>query len=790
MTKYAFSLLVTFFPLWLFAQQKHTLSGTLYDHAKGEPLVGATVHFDGTTIGDITDDKGRYSLAAPAGKYKLVVNYLGYQPIEKLITLDKAQTFDAKLKSDLTKLDAVVVRGEGQQAVDIRTPQMGVNKISSKKIKEIPAVLGEVDIIKSIQLLPGVTSNGEGDGGFNVRGGAGDQNLVLLDGATVYNTAHLFGFFSVFNADAISGIELYKGAAPAKYGGRASSVLNINHKDGEDDSIHLAGGIGILSSRLAVEGPTFKDKGTFLLAGRASYANVFLRLANFGSYAGFYDLNLKTDYRISDKDKIVLSGYFGDDSMELEDAFKNVYGNLSGTLAWKRAFNESVYGEMSLVFSRYRYNFQIFGQSIDWTAGVYDYKAGYDLAYAVNDKLNLDFGLSSIYHVFKPGDVVPTSPDSDINAFEVDQKYALENGVYTNAEHELSDKVTVQYGIRLSNFLRMGKEDISLYENDLPVYYNSELGIYESADPSGVKGYASGKVSKSFWYPEPRLGISVQLNPTSSVKAGYNRMVQYLHLISNTASITPLDVWAPSGQYIDPQIADQYAVGFFKNFKEEKYSLEIEAYYKTVQNRIDYIDGAELIAQERIETQILNGEARAYGLEVLLRKNQGRLTGWIAYTLAKSEQRALGGDAGGPGINKGEWYNTAYDRTHDLSVTGTLKVNEKWSLGGNFAFQTGRPVTYPNGKFEYNDLSVATYSQRNADRLPVYHRLDVSATLRPTPKKGKRWKGEWVFSVYNLYNRMNAASISFAENTDTGVNEATKTSIFGIIPSVTYNFKF
>ncbi|BDD05254.1 TonB-dependent receptor [Aureibacter tunicatorum] len=788
MLKYLLTLAMII-PVLARAQENFSLSGILSDQANGEPLIGATVYFDSTTIGATTDVNGKFKIFAPKGKYKLIVNYIGYESFEQEVSLTGNQTLNVAMKSDIKKLKAVVVTDEGFKAVDIKTPQMGVSKIPSKKIKEIPAVLGEVDIIKSIQLLPGVTNGGEGDGSFNVRGGAGDQNLVLLDDATIFNTSHLFGFFSVFNADAVSSIELFKGAAPASYGGRASSVLNVNHKSGED-RVAVNGGIGILSSRLAVDGPMLSDKGSFMLAGRASYANLFLRAANFGSYAGFYDLNARFTYKINEKNNLFLSGYYGDDNMEIENAFKNVYGNLTGTLTWKHSFNDDLYSDLTFAYSRYRYNFQIFGQGVDWLAGVKNYKLSYDFGWLMNDKVTVDYGVSSIYHDFTPGDITPMNSESQINEMKINHKYALENGVFVNVVHELTDKISLQYGLRYSNFLRFGEETIGEYENGLPVTYNKELGIYESAEPMSEKTYSSGEMISSHGNFEPRLGISYQLNSTTSIKAGYNRMVQYLHLISNTTSVTPIDVWAPSGKYVEPQLADQYAIGFFKNFKDEKYSMELEAYYKTVDNRVDYIDGADLIGQERIETQILAGHSRAYGLEMLLKKNQGTLTGWIAYTLSKSEQQTLGGEAGGPGINNGNWYSTNYDRTHDLSVTASYKLSDKWSFGANFAFQTGRPVTYPDGQFYYNGQSIPTYSDRNANRLPFYHRMDVSATLRPQNKKDRKWSGEWVFSIYNLYNRQNAASISFGPNESTGLNEATKTSIFGIIPSVTYNFKF
>lgn len=786
--------LLIFLPMLLsyygYAQDKFTISGTLKDQSNGETLLGATILLKGTSIGTTTNEYGFYSLTAPKGNYTLVISYLGYTTIEKEIVLDQNMKFNTELTEDAGQLDEVIITAEESKKVNLQTPQMSVAKLSSETIKRIPAVLGEVDVIKSIQLLPGVTNAGEGASGFNVRGGAEDQNLVLLDEAIIYNSSHLFGFFSVFNTDAIKDVKLYKGGIPARFGGRASSVLDIRQKDGNSKKFKLTGGIGAISSRLTVEGPTFKDKGSFLLAGRTSYANLFLALANNNNRAGFYDINFKTNYQINDKNRLFLSGYLGNDNFELSNFFTNSYGNLTGNLRWNHIFSDKLFSNLSLIYSRYDYNLEINAVGIDWESDINNYNIRYDLGYYMNDKLKFDFGVSGIYYNFNPGQLNPLDESSGINPRKLDDKFAFEGGIYLGLEHKITDKLTAQYGLRYSYFNRLGEQTLNEYTDDLPVIYNSQLGIYERADAIGQTTYGSGESIETFGNFEPRLALSYQLNEKSSVKASYNRIAQYLHLISNTTSATPLDVWAPSGEFLKPQLANQYAVGYFRNFKNNMFSIEAETYYKTIDNRVDYIDGADLIAQNTIETEILIGESRAYGLELLLRKNKGAFTGWLAYTLSKSEQRTPGGAAGGLGINDGQWYNTPYDRTHDISFTGNYKLNDKWSFGTNFTFQTGRPVTYPDGQFQFNGLSVATYSSRNADRLPAYHRLDISATFTPSKNEHRKWKGEWVFGIYNLYNRRNAASVSFGQNTDTGINEATRTAIFGIIPSVTYNFKF
>ncbi|WP_299366608.1 TonB-dependent receptor [Winogradskyella sp.] len=784
-------ILITLLTTYLsFSQDKFTISGTLKDQANGETLLGATIFLKGTTIGATTNEYGFYSLTAPKGDYTLMISYLGYKTIEHPIVLDKNVKFNAELAEDTGQLDEVVITAEESKKVNLRTPQMSVAKLSSQTIKQIPAVMGEVDVIKSLQLLPGVSNAGEGASGFNVRGGAEDQNLVLLDEAIIYNAAHLFGFFSVFNTDAIKDIKLYKGGIPSRFGGRASSVLDIRQKDGNSKDFKLSGGIGAISSRLAVEGPTFKDKGSFLLAGRTSYANIFLALVGNENRAGFYDLNLKTNYQVNDKNKLYLSGYFGNDNFELSNFFTNSYGNLSGNLRWNHIFNDKLFSNLSLIYSRYNYALEINSQGIDWTSDIDNYNLKYDLGYYLNDKFKFDFGASGIYYNFNPGELNPLDETSGINPLKLDNKFAFEAGIYAGLEHKISDKLTAQYGLRYSYFNRLGKQTLNDYENGQPVVYNSQLDIYERADPIGETEYGSGKSIADFGNLEPRLALSYQLNEKSSIKASYNRIAQYLHLISNTISATPLDVWAPSGKFLKPQIANQFAIGYFRNFRDNMFSIEAETYYKTIDNRVDYIDGADLIAQNTIETEILIGESRAYGLELLLRKNKGKFTGWLAYTLSKSEQRTPGGAAGGLGINNGNWYSTPWDRTHDISFTGTYKLNDKWRFGSNFVFQTGRPVTYPNGQFQYNGLSIPTFSERNADRLPAYHRLDISATLTPWKNKDRKWQGEWVFGIYNIYNRRNAASITFGQNVDTGVNEATRTAIFGIIPSISYNFKF
>ena len=784
------TILFLLFTSILFAQENYTISGIVKDASNGETTFGASVFLKGTNVGSITNEYGFYSITAPKGDYTLIISYVGYKTLKKTIILNKNEKLNFELSESTTELDAVLITAEESEQLNIRSPQMSVSKVNVETIKKMPVVLGEVDLIKSIQLLPGVTSGAEGTGGFNVRGGAADQNLVLLDEAIIYNTSHLFGFFSVFNADAIKDVKLYKGGIPSKFGGRVSSVLDVRQKDGNSKEFNINGGIGFISSRLAVEGPSFKDKGSFLIAGRGSYIHLLLKAAGEENSANFYDLNLKTNYDLNDKNKLYLSGYFGRDDFNFGGNFKSGYGNASGNLRWNHLFSDRLFSNMSFIYSKYDYELEFDSFEFDWVSSITNYNLKYDLSYFVNDKIKLDFGASSIYYQFDPGNINPTTETSAINPLQLDEKRALESGLYIDVEHKITDKLTASYGLRFSTFNRLGGQALVDYENDLPVVYNNALGIYERGNEIGETNFEKGKSIKSFGNLEPRLALAYQLNESSSLKAGFSRVAQYIHLLSNTASVTPLDVWTPSGKFIKPQLSNQYAIGYFKNLKDRVYSFEVEAYYKTVDNRIDYIDGSDLIGQNTIETEILNGEARAYGLEFLLRKSKGDFTGWLAYTISKSEQRTLGGLAGSPGINNGNWYNSAQDRTHDVSLTSSYKLSDKWVFGSNLIFQTGRPVTYPNGQYTYEDLTIASFSNRNANRLTAYHRLDISATWTPNRKPNKKWKGEWVFGIYNIYNRRNAASISFGQNRETGANEATRTAIFGAVPSLSYNFKF
>ncbi|WP_370213938.1 TonB-dependent receptor [Mesoflavibacter profundi] len=775
--------------LQAFAQEKFTLSGTISDFNTNESLISVNIIIPELNTGTTTNEYGFYSITLPKGNYNVIISYLGYAETSETINLNENIIKNFSLIESVENLDEVIIT-ENIERLNIRKPQMSVNALKASTIKEIPVVLGEPDVIKAITLLPGVTNAGEGSSGFNVRGGAADQNLILLDEATVFNSSHLFGFFSVFNPDAIKDLKLYKGGIPARYGGRVSSVLDIYQKEGNSKAFHANGGIGIVASRLLAEGPLKKDKGAFLFGGRSSYAHLFLPLFDLDNVAYFYDLNTKLNYKLNDNNNIYLSGYFGRDVFRISDSFDNTYGNTVLNFRWNHLFSDKLFSNMSLIYSDYYYGLNLNFVEFNWDSGIKNFNFKYDFKHYISNNFKLQYGLNSIYYKFNPGDIKPSTPTSGINPFKLTDKFAFENAIYIDAEHDLSEKLSVNYGLRLSSFLRLGQNELNIYENNQAVIFNEDFQIYEKADPIGTENFSKSDVMKSFLNLEPRLAIAYQLDKNTSVKASYNRMSQYLHLLSNTTSPTPLDVWTPSGSYVKPQLLDQFAIGYFKLLKENNYSLEIEGFYKTIKNRIDYIDGADLIANNAIEQIILNGKARAYGLELLLKKNEGKLKGWIAYTLSKSEQKTPGRTPTETGINNGNWYNTAYDKTHDLSLVGSFDLNEKWTLNGNFIFQTGQPATFPNGQYQYSGLTIPSYNNRNSDRLPNYHRIDIAANYTPKPNKNKGWQNYWTFSIYNLYNRYNAASISFDQNRNTGINEATKLSIFGIIPSVSYNFKF
>ena len=783
--KKIFLLVIFLISLNINSQNNFTFSGYVLDSQTNELVIGASVIIDELNIGTITNSYGFFSITVKEGDYSVKTQNLGYKDDLQIISLNKNIILNIYLAEEVESLDEVIVM-ENTEDIDIELPVLSLNIISGKTIKQTPVVFGESDILKTIQLLPGVSSAGEGASGFNVRGGAADQNLILFDEAIIYNSSHLFGLFSVFNSDAIKEVKLYKGGIPSSYGGRLSSVLDVYQKDGNNQNFSMNGGIGAISSRLLVEGPIQKNQSSFLVASRGTYAHLFLKLTDIENIAYFYDLNTKSNFVIDNKNKIFLSGYFGRDLFKLDGTFMNTYGNSTLNLRWNHLINEKTFSNTSLIFSDYYYGLQLDFVGFDWKSGIKNLNFKFDLKNYYSNIFQFNYGLNVIYYDFNPGTIGPLTPDSGFNFSRLNKKYAFENSTYFDVIHKINSQLSLRYGIRLNQFLRLRQNGLQQYANDDPLYYDNDLKIYDPATPLAGNFDNNSSVFKTYNNIEPRINISYSFN-NQSIKASYNRLNQYLHLISNTSSPTPLDIWVPSGPYIKPQKLDQYALGYYKRIKNIK--IETEIFYKKIKNRLDYIDGADLVANDNIETVILPGKSRAYGFEILLKKSEGRHKFMVAYTLSKSEQKTPGRNSLEDGINFSNWYNTPYDKPHDFSINSEYILSKKLKIVGNFIYQTGQPTNYPNSQYTYMNLNVPNYGKRNSQRLPNYHRMDINLTLTPE-KKNKKIESSWVFGIYNLYDRDNASSIIFRRNNETLKNEAVQISIFGIVPSVTYNFKF
>ena len=772
----------------LFAQEEkklYKISGFILDEVTEAPLPGANIYVKNGSSGDASDQEGYFEFFLGSGQYTIVYTYIGYETLEKEISLTEDRFNRVYLTPEISETETIVATAKRPDD-NVSSVQMSVASIDAETINQIPVVLGEADLIRSIQLLPGVSTVAEGVSGFSVRGGNFDQNLVLLDQAPLLNPSHLFGFFSVFNTQATSDLTLYKGGIPASYGGRLSSVLDVRQRTGNTEIFQVQGGIGLISSRLLFEGPIGKNgAGSYLIAGRRSYGDLFLPLFNIDNTAFFYDLNWNLKLNVSSKDFLSFYGYHGTDKFEIAEVFGNLWGNTAVGLSWNRIFNSSLVGKFSLIYTYYDYGLDIFapGQDFAWRADLGQSIFQTDFSYSISDNLITDFGVRLAYYNFQPGQVNPIGSASATQSTSLDKKYGLEPAVYLNFNQEVSPSLSLQYGLRLSAFRRLGPQTMFIYENDQPVIYNQQLGRHEPGRVVDSVKYSDNQSIADFYGLEPRFIIRWSPNVQSAIKFSYNRMKQYIHLISNTTTPNPLDLWTPSGPYLEPQYADQIALGYFRNFDANNYETSVEVYYKKLYNQVDYIDGANLILNNNLETELLGGEGRAYGVELYLKKNSGRLTGWISYTLSRAEKRVPGINSQDPGINNGQFYPANYDKLHDLSVTGTFKLNKTWSFSANFIYATGRPITFPTGRYQYAGLVLANYESRNGNRMPDYHRLDISATLH-----GKLG-GDWIFGIYNVYNRMNASSITFQPNEENPiVTEAVRTTIFGFVPSVTYSF--
>ena len=780
-------LILIFFFLTNYSQENFTLNGYVLDENSNESIIGANIIVPSINVGTITNTYGFFSITVPKGNYEVQISSLGYKNISTEINIIKNINTTFFLYENIENLEEVIVVKDLEE-IDITKPIMSLNILSNQTIKQTPVLFGESDVLKTIQLLPGVSNAGEGTGGFNVRGGAADQNLILFDEAIIYSSSHLFGLFSIFNSDAIKEVKLFKGGIPSSYGGRLSSVLDVYQKDGNSKKHKLSGGIGLISSRILGEGPIKKDKGSYLIATRGSYAHLFLKFTDIENIAYFYDINTKSNYKIDKNNTLYFSGYFGRDKFKLSNTFSNTYGNSTFNLRWNHLINEKTFSNTSLIFSDYYYGLTLNFVGFDWNSGIKNLNIKFDLKNYYSNKIQFNYGLNSIYYEFNPGEISPIN-QSGINFTILERKFALENAAYFDVVHKPSTKISFRYGLRLNQFLRFRQDGLNRYLNDNPVSFDQNLGIYKEGEIIGkYLNPDNSKTIKSFYNIEPRFNLSYNFK-NQSIKASYNRLNQYIHLISNTNAPAPLDIWAPSGPYLKPQQLDQLALGYHSKLKNG-IKLETEVFYKKIKNRLDYIPGADLVANSAVERVLLAGKARAYGLEFLFKKNEGRHNYWLGYTISKSEQKTSGRNSIETGINKGNWYNTGYDKTHDFSFVSNFKLNDKLTFNSNFIFQTGQPINYPTGQYTYMDLIIPNYGKRNSNRLPNYHRLDISLTLIPAKNKKRIFKSEWVFGFYNIYDRDNANSISFKQNDKTLKNEAIQLSIFGIVPSITYNFKF
>ncbi len=754
------------------AQQKHAVSGTIRDKNTGETLIGASIILlEQPYSAVLSNAYGFYSINAITGNYKMVVSFTGYRNDTLSVSLNRDIMVSVELGTDILQLQEVTITANKDN--NVSKPLMGVQKLSISEIKDLPVLFGEKDILKTIQLLPGVQSGGDGNSGFYVRGGSIDQNLILLDEATVYNPSHLFGFFSTFNSDAIKDVTLYKGAIPPEYGGRLASVLDVRMNDGNSKDYHASGGIGLISSRLNVEGPIEKDNGSFIVSARRTYADLFLKLSKDTntnrSSLYFYDINAKANYKLGEKDHIYLSGYFGKDNLGLGNTFGIDYGNTTATFRWNHILSSRLFSNTSLIYSKYDYDIQINSGKND--IGIISYISDYhfkeDMQYYANASNKINFGLDVIDHTTSPG-VISAAQSSSFNGISVQDKHALESAAYFSHELSVSDKINMDYGLRANIFTVLGPGNFYTYDS--------------SGNATDTASYGSGKVVKNYFNLEPRFSISYKLTGSSSVKLAYTRTTQNLHLLSNSTSSNPTDVWIPSSNNVKPEIADQVSAGYYRNFSENKYEFSAEAYYRDMQNQIDYKNGAQLIANENVESQLIFGKGRAYGLELFIKKKYGKFNGWISYTLSRTERQF-------EGVNNDNWYPANQDRTHNLSVVGIYKINKKWTLSADFVYYSGNAITWPSGKYQVNGQIAFLYTERNGYRMPAYDRLDIGVTLQG--KKTKKFDSNWNFSIYNLYGRENPYSISFQQDPgDPSKTQAVQYALFRWVPSITYNFKF
>ncbi|MDX1906428.1 MAG: TonB-dependent receptor [Bacteroidia bacterium] len=747
-----------------------TLSGYVRDGQSGEVLIGATVYVPALKKGAYANEYGYYALTLPPGNYEVYYRFVGFEPDTLRLALDASQRHDVHLFIQQVNLEAVEISSRPADD-NVAANQMGVSSLSIQEVKKLPVFFGETDILKSIQLLPGVKSAGEGSSGFYVRGGGLDQNLILLDEAPVYNASHLLGFFSVFNGDAINSTQLYKGNMPASYGGRLSSTLDIRMKEGNNKNYHVSGGLGLISSRLTAEGPIVADEGSFMISGRRTYADIFLALSSDSALSNsqlyFYDLNAKANYTLGQHDHLYISGYFGRDVMGFRDQFGINWGNATGTLRWNHLFSDKLFLNSSFTFSDYDYQINFNAANAAISSGIRDFNWKEDFSYYAGSNHSLKWGLNAIYHTFTPGVVTFENTDTEPDTDQQDpNRYALETAAYFSGDWSASEQIKLSYGLRYSNFSVLGPGDFYTF------------------DPEGnvldTLSYSAGELVTHYGGLEPRLSATWILGSTHSLKAAYARNRQYVHMLSNSTSGTPADVWLPSSTQIKPEIADQLSLGYFRNFANNGWETSVELYYKKLYNQIEYRDGADILLNDLVEGQLVFGEGQAYGAEFFVKKTTGQLTGWVGYTLSRTLRQF-------EDINDGNPFPARQDRIHDLSVVAVYDPGPHWSFSGAWVYRAGDAVTFPSGSYVFEGNVLPLYTTRNGYRLPAYHRLDLSATWYYSGNKDNNLN----LSLYNAYGRKNVYTIDFRPSeTNPGSIEAVKTYLFRWVPSVTWNFAF
>jgi hypothetical protein len=761
--------------------KKLVVSGHIHDHKSGEDLIGATVYVKEIKTGTSSNIYGFYSISLDAGKYTFEFSYVGYEPVSKSIDLKENLTLDIDLAEKNQELQEVVVTGTAINE-NVTRAEMSSIKMDTKTIKQIPSLMGEVDILKAIQLLPGVQSISEGSSGFSVRGGSLDQNLIQLDEATVYNASHLMGFFSVFNNDAIKDVTLYKGDIPASSGGRLSSLLDVRMKDGNAKKYCATGGVGTISSRLTVEGPILKDKASFIVSGRRTYADLFLKLNSDPSVRDntlyFYDLNAKVNYEINENNRVYVSVYYGKDVFKNPD-FRMLWGNQTFTLRWNHLFSKKLFTNFTVLHSKFDYELGVpegSANSFNWIANLKDYGGKADFTWYLNTNNTIRLGISSIFHNFVPGTARGLGADALLTEYKVENNNALESAVYIGNEQKIGSRIVAKYGLRFSHFVNVGESTIYNYDDHF-VLVDSTV-------------YSKGKFFSPYYGIEPRIGLTFIINEKSSVKSSYSRTRQYIHLAQNSTAGTPMDIWFPSSPNVKPQVADQVALGYFRNFWENTIEASVEGYYKKTKNAIDFKDHAELLLNRLFEGELRFGEGQAYGLEFLARYQLTKFSGWISYTLSRTERKTITPYVE-DGINENKTYLAGHDKPHSVSVVINYNLSKRILLGATWVYNTGSAVTFPVGRIEYGNEYVPIYSERNGYRMPDYHRLDISATLLSKEKPGRKFHWDLNFSAYNAYARKNPWVINFKTSRD-NPNEtyAEMTYLFSIVPSITFNFKF